>query len=188
MAEINNPDSTIQELAEIVERDVSLGVRTLKYINSPMNGLRVEVTSIQHAAVMLGREMISNWVTLLVMSQMDDRPTEVIKLALTRARFCQQVAEKKSLNSATYFTFGLLSLLDVFMGQSMQDALGSVAVSEDLHDELVNRTGEGGLMLDLLEGFETGSVINPEGAEEINMGQLYQSAVAWSEETSGLLN
>ncbi len=188
MAEINNPDSTIQELAEIVERDVSLGVRTLKYINSPMNGLRVEVTSIQHAAVMLGREMISNWVTLLVMSQMDDRPTEVIKLALTRARFCQQVAEKKSLNSATYFTFGLLSLLDVFMGQSMQDALGSVAVSEDLHDELVNRTGEGGLMLDLLEGFETGSVINPEGAGEINMGQLYQSAVAWSEETSGLLN
>lgn len=187
MAEINNPNSTIEELAEIVERDVSLGVRTLKYVNSPMNGLRAEVTSIQHAAVLLGRELISNWVTLLVMSQMDDKPSEVIKLALTRAKFCQQIADRNSLSTATYFTFGLLSLLDVFMGQSMQDALGSVAVSDDLHEELVNRTGEGGKMLGLLEAFEKGESINPTDTDEIEMGQIYQSAVAWSEETSGLL-
>lgn len=187
MAEINNPNSTIEELAEIVERDVSLGVRTLKYVNSPMNGLRAEVTSIQHAAVLLGRELISNWVTLLVMSQMDDKPSEVIKLALTRAKFCQQIADKNSLSPATYFTFGLLSLLDVFMGQSMQDALGSVAVSDELHEELINRTGEGGKMLTLLEAFEKGDSVDPTDADEIEMGQIYQSAVAWSEETSGLL-
>lgn len=188
MAEINNPNSTIQELAEIVERDVSLGVRTLKYVNSPMNGLRAEVTSIQHAAVLLGRQLISNWVTLLVMSQMDDKPSEVIKLALTRAKFCQQIAKRNSLSPATYFTFGLLSLLDVFMGQSMRDALGSVAVSEELHEALVNRTGEGGKMLALLEAFEKGEPISTSDEDEIEMGQIYQSAVAWSEETSGLLN
>ena len=188
MAEFNNPNATIEDLAEIVGRDVSLGVRTLKYVNSPINGLRAEVTSIQHAAVLLGRELIRNWVTLLVMSQMDDKPSEVIKLALTRARFCQQLAQETSLPAANYFTFGLLSLLDVFMGQSMQDAIGSIAVSEQMRDELVNHAGEGGRMLELLKVFETGGSIALEEPNAIRLGQIYQSAVSWSEETSGLLN
>ena len=73
------------------------------------------------------------------------------------------------------------------MGQSMQDALGSVAVSNELREELMNRTGEGGKMLTLLEAFEKGDSVDPTDADEIEMGQIYQSAVAWSEETSGLL-
>lgn len=188
MAEVNNPSSTIEDIAEIVGRDVSLGVRTLKYVNSPMNGLRAEVTSIQHATVLLGLEIIRNWVTLLVMSQMDDKPTELMKLALTRARFCQLVAKQNNLDAARYFTLGLLSLLDVFMDQSLPDALSAVTVSQDMCDELLNRSGAGGDMLRTLDALEKSDPAAQISEEEIQYGQLYQAAIRWCEETSSLLS
>lgn len=187
LVEINKPDSTIDQLAEIVEQNVSLGVRTLRYVNSPINGLHAEITSIKQATVLLGRGTIRNWATLLVMSEIDDKPSEVMKLALTRAKFCQQLAELKSLNAANYFTFGLLSLLDVFMGQSMQNALDSMAVSSEMHDELVNHSGEGGGMLVSLSMFERGEELSSDDSEELKLGKIYQGAVTWSEETLGLI-
>ena len=188
MAEINNPNSTMEDLVKLVEREVSLGLRTLKYINSPMSGLKTEVGSIQHAVVLLGRKLIRNWVTLLVMQQMDDSPDEVVKLALAHGRFCQSVAESKSLDGSRYFLFGLLSLLDVFTGQAMEDALSSVAVSEDLHEELTSRSGEGGRMLELIEFFETGDYKGTDDSSVLDMGRYHQSAVLWSEEMAGLLS
>lgn len=184
MAEINNPDSTIDDVAEIVGRDVSLGVRTLKYVNSPATGLMTNVTSIRQATVLLGRALISNWVTLLVMSQMDDKPSELIKLALTRARFCQLSAKEKGLDDAQYFTLGLLSLLDVFMNSSLQDALDNVTVSAVLRDDLLNRSGTGGQMLSVVESLEQRE---PEAEIGLEDGALYQQANLWAEETSGLL-
>ena len=188
LAEVNNPTATIEDIAEIVGRDVSLGVRTLKYVNSPMNGLRAEVTSIQHATVLLGLEIIRNWVTLLVMSQMDDKPTELMKLALTRARFCQLVAKQNNLDAARYFTLGLLSLLDVFMDQSLPDALSAVTVNQDMCDELLNKSGAGGDMLRTLEALEKSEATGQASEEDMTYGQLYQAAILWCEETSSLLS
>jgi len=187
LAEVNNPKSTIDEVAEIVSRDVSLGVRTLKYANSPLNGLRVEVTSIHHATVLLGLQIIRNWVTLLIMSQMDDKPTELMKLALIRGHFCQLVAKDQGLDSARYFTLGLLSLLDVFMDQSLEEALSAVTVNKDMCDELMNRTGPGGEMLRTLEVLETNDPSKTAELKEAKFGQFYQSAVVWCEQSSSLL-
>lgn len=188
MAEINNPDSTIEELAEIVGRDVSLGVRTLNYVNSPMNGLRAEVTSIKHATVLLGREIIRNWVTLLIMSQMDDKPSELMKLALTRARFCHTLAARKGLDGSRYFTLGLLSLLDVFLNQPLAEVLETVTVCDDMREELLSRDGVGGRFLHLSESFENSGLNNTVSTEELENGKLYQAAATWAEETLGLLH
>lgn len=188
MAEVNNPNATIHDVADIVGRDVSLGVRTLKYVNSPMNGLRAEVTSIQHATVLLGLEMIRNWVTLLIMSEMDDKPSELMKLALTRGRFCQLIAKEDGLDDARYFTLGLLSLLDVFMDQNLEEALSAVTVNEDMSSELLNRTGPGGRMLDRLAELEQGDTSSDPTPDDMRFGQVYQAAVLWCEETSNLLS
>lgn len=187
MAEINNPDSTIEEVADLVGRDVSLGVRTLKYVNSPMNGLRATVTSIHHATTLLGRSLIRNWVTLLVMSEMDDMPAELLKMALIRARFCQLVATEEGLDDARYFTLGLLSLLDVFMSSSMSEALENVTVSDDMQAELLQREGDGGRFLNWVESLEKDCAHVNDGPSIAGSGRLFQQATVWAEETSGLL-
>ena len=187
IAEINNPDSSIDDLAEIVGRDVSLSVRTLRYVNSPMNGLSTTVSSIRQAAVLLGRSLIRNWVTLLVMSKIDDKPSELIKLALIRARFCQLLAVEEKGDDARSFTFGLLSLLDVFMSSSMEDALAQVSLSEEMRDELLTGEGDGGRMVRWAEILEHGGTDGiPADSIEV-ASRSFQDATHWADEIAGLL-
>ncbi len=187
IAEINNPASTIDDLAEIVGRDVSLSVRTLRYVNSPMNGLSTTVSSIRQAAVLLGRSLIRNWVTLLVMSKIDDKPSELIKLALIRARFCQLLATEEKGDEARSFTFGLLSLLDVFMSSSMEDALAQVSLSDDMRDELMTGEGDGGRMVRWAEILEHGGTDGiPEDSIDL-AGRSFQDATRWADEIAGML-
>lgn len=187
IAEINDPDSTIDDLADIVGRDVSLAVRTIKYVNSPLNGLTTHVESVRQAAVLLGRSMISNWVTLLVMSRIDDRPSELIKVALIRARFCQLIAKEEGLNDARHFTLGLLSLLDVFMGSTLENALAEVTIHDDLRCELLTRSGTGGRMLAWVECLEKGNADQIDQASVDLAGEQYQNATVWAEEIAGQL-
>ncbi len=188
LAQISDPNASIEELAETLSHDVALSVRTLKYVNSPMCGLRNEVTSIRHAAVMLGREPIRNWVTLLVMTGMDDKPPELIKMALTRARFCQILAQHRNLdNDAMYFMIGLLSLLGVLIDTELQEALERLSISEEISVQLLNGEGEGGQMLGLVVRLEKPEVgIDAMPDIEIN-GPIYQQAIAWTETTFSLI-
>lgn len=188
MAEINNPKATIDDLADIVSRDVSLSVRTLKYINSPMTGLLVEVTSIRHATMLVGRELIRNWVTLLIMTEMDEKPAELIKLALARARFCQLCALEDCLDDdAMYFTIGLLSLLDVLMDTELSEALEMVSVNPQMKDVLINRSGQGGKMLQLLESLEKHSSECSMPENMVYAGPLFQQSNLWAEQTFALV-
>ena len=182
LAQINDSSSGIDELAETLSHDVSLSVRTLKYVNSPFNGLRCEVTSIRHAATLLGREQIRNWVTLLVMSGMDDKPPELTKMALTRARFCQLMARKQGQgDDAMYFTIGLLSLLDVLMDTELETALEKVSLKDDMRNQIIHRSGHGGQMLNVLAQLER-LQFQP-ASEDTDVGPVYQEAIAWTEQT-----
>ncbi len=182
LAQISDPNISIEVLAETLSHDIALSVRTLRYVNSPMCGLKSEVTSIRHAALMLGREPIRNWVTLLVLTGMDDKPPELMKMALARARFCQLLAQYRSLdNDAMYFTIGLLSLLGVLIDSELDVALKQVSISKEISDQLLLGKGVGGEMLALiaqLESTELGADAVPD--IEIN-GPLYQKAIAWTE-------
>lgn len=187
LAQINNPASTIEDLADTVSQDVSLGVRTLKYVNSPMTGLMAKVTSIRHATILLGRETIKNWVTLLIMSDMDDKPAALIKMALTRARFCQLIAiDRKLDDDAMYFTIGLLSFLDVLMDTDLESALAAVSVNQQMKDQLVHRSGMGGEMLNGVEFLEKEPYTLPDSIVIEFAGQRFQSAAQWAEQTYGM--
>lgn len=187
LTQINDPGSTIEELADTVSQDVSLGLRTLRYVNSPMAGLVAKVSSIRHATILLGRETIKNWVTLLIMSDIDDKPAALIKMALTRARFCQLIAiDRKLEDDAMYFTIGLLSLLDVLMDTDLESALAVVSVNQHMKDQLMYRSGIGGEMLNGVEYLEKEPYCLPDSIVIDFAGQRFQSASQWAEQTYGM--
>jgi diguanylate cyclase (GGDEF)-like protein len=49
-----NPDATVESLAASIEKDPTLTAKLLKMVNSPMFGVRTEVTSIKQAVAMAG--------------------------------------------------------------------------------------------------------------------------------------
>jgi len=186
LGQINDPASSIYDIAETLSHDVALSVRTLKYVNSPLSALKSEVTSISHAAVLLGREPIRNWVILLVMTGIEDKPQELTKMALVRARFCQLLSLERELgDDGKYFTIGLLSLVGVLMDLELGDALDQFSITGDLRSQILDLAGPGGEMLKLVSEIE-----KPEPEVELEdpaIGQIYQNSISWAEQLFGML-
>ena len=60
------------------------------------------------------RDTLRSWTSLTLMSALDNKPAELVSLALSRAKFCELVARHQNApNPDTYYAVGMLSLLDV---------------------------------------------------------------------------
>lgn len=181
LAQVLDLGTELDELSETLSRDVGLSIRTLRYLNSPVSGLMAKVTSIKQAVMLLGRENLRNWLVLMSMSGVDDKPPELTKMALIRARFCQLYAKEKGFdNDAMYFMIGLLSMLGALVDADLGDALNRMSVSDDIRSQLLDHSGYGGHMLELLAELEKRDPVI--GQEHECVGSLYQSAVQWSEQ------
>jgi EAL and modified HD-GYP domain-containing signal transduction protein len=77
----------------------------LNYVNSAASALQRRIDSVREAIVYLGRNPVRSWVTLYLMANVDDKPSELISVALSRARFCEQLAlEANRRDEGTFFT------------------------------------------------------------------------------------
>lgn len=187
MAKLNDPSVTVTEISEIMSRDVSLGVRALKFVNSPISGLPNKVNSIHQAVVMLGRDTIKNWITLLMMAGVEGKPAEVVKMALVRARFCQLTAQRENLEDhSSYFTAGLLSLLDAMMDQDIQSVLDVISATDELRQILLHRVGRASELIDVLRYLEDPSSVDEDYSTLISdsMPATYLESISWAEETT----
>jgi len=187
LAQVNDPNVKMDELGELIQQDVSLSVKVLKYINSPMSGLSREIDSIKQALVLLGMDMIKYWVSIMAMSDLDleGRPDELITTLLTRAKTCELLAEKAGeADKSSFFTVGLFSALDVVMEVSMEDVLKQLPLAQDVKDALLNLKGDMGQALRCAMAMESGML------EEANykdvgadvLSDIYIEAMHWADE------
>ena len=190
LAQVNDLNVTLDDVADIMSRDVSLGVRALKYVNSPLSGVKQEVTSIKQAAVLLGRDTIRNWVVLLIVANMNDKPPELFNMALIRGRFCQLCAQSEQLDDdSAYFTMGLLSLLDEMMDLKMEQVLDNISATKELRNTLQLNQGRASELLNVvrfLESSTDNSSVAPEALND-SMNDTYLEAIGWAEQTSQLM-
>lgn len=187
LAEINDPATEPEHLAELVSRDLTLSMRALNYVNSVANGLHRRIDSVRDAVIFLGRNTIRNWVTLYLMFSVDGKPDELVTMALIRARFCERLAEESGhSDTGAFFTLGLLSVLDALMDERMERVLEHMAVSEDMRAALLHRTGAGGHALSAALAIERG---DESGAQFENLpgphiAALYIEAMHWADDTT----
>ncbi|TLS66272.1 EAL domain-containing protein [Mariprofundus erugo] len=110
------------ELQFDITHDLALSYKLLKYINSAALGLRTRIDSIPHALNMLGIKNIRLWLSIILLSSFSqDKPPELMIIALSRGRFLELWAEKYG--SATlkndYFVLGMFSTLDALLDQDL---------------------------------------------------------------------
>lgn len=142
VAEINRPDATIDEIVDMLIQDVSMSIKVLRLINAAAHGLVDRISSIQHAAVLIGRDRLRSLATLVLMASIDDQPAELVNVALTRAKFCELVAERRRLAPpVTAFAVGMLSLLDAMTNAPMPSILEQISVNDDIRAALLGREG-----------------------------------------------
>ncbi len=139
---LQNPNSDIDELEEAISFDVSMSYKMLKLINSAFFSFAHEVESIRQAIVILGRKQLSSWASMMALSTMDDRPSEMIRIAMTRAKMCEMLAESANLAPLdSYFTTGLFSALDLLMERPIKDIIKPLPLSEEVVNALLNQQG-----------------------------------------------
>lgn len=136
-------DSTA--IADTLRRDPVLLYKLLRFVNSPLTGLRAKVETPEQAVMVIGRDKLYGWLSLLLFVSGEDLGEEFALLdnALIRARFMEQIG-KPSLGEAqstNLFLTGIFSLLDVLLKQPMHRALGYLNLPQDVVDALLHDSG-----------------------------------------------
>lgn len=190
LAKLQDPEVKIEELEALISQDLALSYRLLKYINSAAFAMRREIDSIHHAIVMLGFNTIRSLANLMLMSKFDDKPPELLVLAIIRARMCEELAlhvNKKKKD--TFFTAGLFSVIDALMDSTMEDVISQLPLSSDLNEALLEQKGIMGEALKCCIAFEHADWNNVQfqNLEEKTIQQAYFDAVIWSNEVTALI-
>lgn len=90
----------VDKVNTIIERDVSLSYKLLRFINNPLVNKTNEITSLRHALNYMGQVEVKKFIALLALANLgDNKPFELIHLSLVRAKFCDYIAQAKSLSS-----------------------------------------------------------------------------------------
>ncbi|NKB37273.1 MAG: HDOD domain-containing protein [Gammaproteobacteria bacterium] len=189
IARLQDPEIDVSEIESLVAQNVTLSYKLLRYINSASLSLPKKVNSIRQVVVYFGLQRLKNWVTLLAMTDLGDKPSELLTTGLIRAKMCELLAiELAYPDSERFFMLGMFSILDALLDRPMPEILDRLPVSEEMLDGLINRQGELGKILEYCIAFDknTPAGWNPDiDANSIN--RIHMEAIIWSRESQGSL-
>jgi EAL and modified HD-GYP domain-containing signal transduction protein len=187
LASVYDPDVDMSDLAAIVGRDVGLSHKLLSFVKTYPGNQDIQINSIKDAVLRFGLQKLQSWVSVLVLSGMDDKPHELFNTALIRARFMELLAEKgKCAMRDTYFMVGLFSCLDALMDTAMIEALAAMTITDEAKLALTTNEGIMGQALSCALAIERGDIAKTTFLD-INPGDisaLYMQAMVWATATS----
>lgn len=152
---VNASDFDLTKAADVIGRDTALVISLLKMVNKMARNS--EITSIRHAAAMLGQRELKKWINTAVTNQLcADRPNEITRVSLLRAKFAENLASafEMSMQSSELFLMGLFSVLDLILDKPMEEALKMVKVSKEINAALIEGKGPFAEVLDFVTQYE----------------------------------
>lgn len=157
MREVMQPDMDFRKMGQIIQRDVSLAYKLLRFINSAAFCFSNRVDSINHALALMGTREIRKWVSLVALSGMGkDKCEELVVASLVRARFCELLAGKTGLTprGSDLFLMGMFSLIDAFLDRPMDELVKTLPMAEDIKTALLGGSNKLHDILELSRAYE----------------------------------
>jgi len=157
LGQINSDDMDLGETAVTIERDPALSISLLRFINTMNPDRSRKIDSIRNAVAIMGQNEVKKWATVAISVGIgEDRPSEITRLSLLRAKFAENLAEafNATQKSGSLFIAGLFSLLDVILQMPLQDAFDEVAVDAEIKDALIEHKGRISEVLALIFAYE----------------------------------
>jgi EAL and modified HD-GYP domain-containing signal transduction protein len=190
LAKVQDPNTSMGDLEKLISTDVSLSYRILRFVNSVQFAAAKQIDNVRRAIIMTGLYQIRTWVSLIVLSRLDDKPPELIRIALVRSRLCELFSRRLGLAPPeTYATAGLFSTLDALLDQPLEEILGSLPLNAEIADALLKGSGRIGEVLQGVLACERGDW---ESAARLGVGdealsRAYLDAIAWADANSRAL-
>jgi EAL and modified HD-GYP domain-containing signal transduction protein len=150
LSTLYQPDVSIDDVYKIVQNDPGMSVKLLKLVNSTLYRRDRQIDSILQACTLLGLERLRSWATLLSLGELDVQSTELYRESLFRAYMCENLGRVIDRQHADrYFTVGLLSCLDAFFSQSMEDLMEKLPLANEVRVALSSHLGIAGQILEM---------------------------------------
>jgi c-di-GMP-related signal transduction protein len=193
LQEAQRPELDFDRLETLILEDVALSYQLLRYVNSPLFTLTSTIRSIRQALLFFGETELRKWISLATLARTaDDKPSELIRYSLVRARFCESVARmaKNSLEETAFIT-GLFSLLDALMDRPLSETLAEIhlppEISSVLSGQAPQRDPLAGIYR-LAQAYETADWPGVEeaalelGVPVASLGEEYCAAAGWAQQ------
>ena len=158
---LNSPQLTTEEIIDLVNADPTITYRLLRLLNSAAFSFSMKIDSVRHAVTLLGINRMRYWLRMVVMSDLatNDKPQELLLLALNRGRLLEELAEQNEITIAapdSLFLFGMLSVIDAMLDTPMPEIIDKLPLSESLKEGYTNPESQMAGYLNLTLALEKG--------------------------------
>ncbi len=188
IVEVNRAEFEVPDIEKLVNQDISISFKLLKYLNSAYYSLPQPITSIRQAIAFLGERGTRLFVSLIATSKLSEqKPDELIRTSCIRARFLESVSREKNLDSSDFFMLGLFSLLDAILDASMETLMQQLPLSPAITEALAYKKGEFFPYLQLIEfdgaceWDKLDAAMEQLNFDELKIMDFYLDAVLWAD-------
>ena len=188
--ETSKSDMDLNNITQVFQRDVHLSYKLLRYSNSAIFKRRAEIETIKQALVVLGQAELKKFLSLLFTAQISsDKPAELMRMSMTRARFAEGLAQiHGKVDTAKAFLTGLMSLMDAILDEPIESVMNKLPLAKEIKDALVGHSGVLADYIQLIQFYESAQW--QEANQAISKLQLpsdqvpdaYHTAVQWANE------
>ena len=191
LAAVSREELDLRELEQMIKTEASVLYRLLRYLNSPVFGMRNEVHSIRHALAILGEREIRRWIRLVALVSAGLlKSSDLLLSALVRARFCELVSMKIPRPQSDLFLVGMFSMMDAILEIPISEILAKVALDKDTKNVLSGGGGRLQPVYDLMVAQEAGDWERARESacslriSESEAGEMWWQAMQWARQVS----
>jgi len=187
---ISKPELDLGEIVAIIDREVSLCYKLLRFVNSALFGFRYEISSTRHALTLLGDRELKKWASVAaVLGLAGNEPNELVLTSLTRGRCCELLAANLGArkHQPSMFLLGVFSLMEAMLGRPIIEIVSEIALPDLVRAALLGRSNRYREILDLVTAFEAGKwsevseLARGLRQDESQLSAAYLQAVDWAQ-------
>ncbi len=190
LSETAKPEIDLNAITSVFERDVHLSYKLLRYTNSAVFKRRTEIATIKQALVVLGQTELKRFLSVLFTAQVgSSKPAELMRLAMTRARFAEDIARLTGFAEVSKaFLTGMMSLMDAILDEPMSSVMNKLPLSKDIKDALIDGIGPMAQFLQLIRFYEQAAWDDANAQIQLlkldhqSVPDAYHTAVQWANE------
>ena len=188
IVELLKEEFDISKIEYLIKSDLGISYKLMRFLNSAVFEFRQKITSIRQAIMLLGKENLKKWLTLVAIIDMQiDQNEELSTGVVVRGRLCELIAEKIIPEKASQsFLVGIFSNLSMFLDKSDDEIIKDLPIDNEIKDAINGEENELGDILKLVKYYEKMDYNGIEYyTEKINFDksellQLYMNAIEWS--------
>jgi len=178
------------EVVALIDCEVSLCYKLLRFLNSPLFGFLSEISSTRHALALLGDEEVRKWASIAaVLGLAGNKSNELVLTALTRGHCCEMLVANRGAkrDGQSMFLLGVFSLMDAILDRPISEIVSEIALPDVVRAALLGKPNRHRKILELVTAFEAGrwgevsELAVALRQDESQLPASYLQAVAWAQ-------